>query len=57
MFGSYALCLEHFNEFKTKPVYDRDTDEPIPGSLLGEWPSQVCTCGACVQWLSLPLSS
>jgi hypothetical protein len=53
MMSSYALCLEHYNEMKTRPHYDRDTDEPIPGTRLGEWPTMACRCGACAGQITL----
>jgi hypothetical protein len=45
MLGSYALCLEHFNEAQTWPYEDSaGTQYPYP---MGEWPANLCACSAC----------
>ena len=53
----YALCLKCYNEMKDKPHYDMDTDEPIPGTRLGEWPYRGCRCPACINAASIVLST
>lgn len=56
MIGSYALCLDHFNQFKDAPWDDEDTGDVIEGTRMGEWPYRGCRCGACLQAASIVLS-
>jgi hypothetical protein len=47
MFGSYALCAEHYEEAKGWHPDDERTGDPIPSLVLGEWPGNVCRCQPC----------
>ena len=55
MFGSYALCLEHYNGMKDSEWDDEHTGEPIPGTRMGEWPTMACSCGACLGQVTLEM--
>lgn len=48
MFGSYALCLEHYNEVIASWTHD----DPMTGEStdipMGPWPDQACGCDPCV---------
>ena len=45
MFGSNALCLDHFNEAKGWN-YEDDAGVEYPFTY-GEWPANICLCSAC----------
>ena len=46
MFGSYAMCMDHYNEAVAQ--WKHDTDEgDVSDVPLGEWPLFACSCQPC----------
>ena len=52
MFGSYALCAEHYYEFQGNPLDDPRTGEPLD-EPMGLWPMLACSCQACRQYYGM----
>lgn len=50
MFGSYAMCMAHYNEAVAE--WKHDTDEgDVSDVPMGEWPLLACTCDPCISTL------